>query len=279
MSIYTRATTAAHNQFTQIANAYTTAGLTPPSKGDEIRQHINTAPDVRTVAVNIARTALDTADPDTWHAQAIEQLQQAHAAQALRDAFNSTYTAELNRRLPGYLRTAATDLDAFAAKQFKDLENASKKLPEGTNALDANALLEADAGKAYTTVKQALTHLATLASMHRTEHYESVSQGLASILPLIELPNVVQEIKARSIGETAPTQNPEHLNNTKTVRRLNDEAKHNIDLTLVDIARGNYEGVTLHLNNQDQVLEQAARVRLAHTIRYAGPNENAMISL
>ena len=69
----------------------------------------------------------------------------------------------------------------------------------------------------------------------------------------------------RTVTESTRTANPNDIQGTLTVRQLGRDAQHNIDDTIIGIARGDYEGITFNLNTQGEVSRNGSAMRTVHT--------------
>src|SRR5699024_9406089 len=132
-------------------------------------------------------------------------------------------------------------LHPWATRQAQALVKAAKALPAGPGALDPEAVLAHDAGKALTSARSALSALALLASLGDPARHVSTLGDLARVLPLIDPGNPAQE-KVTNLGRTV---NGTKLDTTLALRRLAQDMRTDPDLALVGVARGDYRGVTL----------------------------------
>lgn len=179
-------------------------------------------------------------------------------------AFNRQYSDAVNRALPKYLADAAADLTPAVDRVIKRLATAAAKLPAGSAALDPETNIANDSGGALQEARACLTLLAQAASIHQGTAPGMIPVALNNLLPIVDLPEAtVEEVKA-SIGESVVTTNEEDLGSTRTIRKLNEEAKDNTDLVLVDIARGAYPGVKLALATPQQMNERKANAKRAY---------------
>lgn len=245
-TIFKRYPTAEQTLLDTIVRTYATAGLNPPTLAVGIRDRINQAPTVHAVAARLADEALTTTDPEKWYAEALEELRTAQAAEALTKSFNANYSDAVRRHVPAIQAQAAEDLAPVFNKHLKALVTASKKLPED-KPLDMAACVDADAGTEYKTARTALTTFGTLASIYKSTFPGEIPPALNNLLPVLDLPAAVTEQVARSHYEVVKVLNESRLTGTRTIRQLATDAAADLDLTLVNVARGKYEGVTLSL--------------------------------
>lgn len=244
--LFNRYPTAEQTHLDTIVRTYKTVGLTPPTLAVGIRDRINTAPSMNQVAADLADQALTTTDPDAWYADALDQLRTAQAAEALTKAFNANYTSAVLRHVPAIQAQAAEDLTPVFNKHAKALTAAAQKLPRN-NPLDMAANVEADTAAEYKIARTALTMFGNLASIYRTTPPGTLPPALNTILPVVDLPPAEKEQVARSFGEAVKVLNERDLAGTRAIRKLADDAREDLDLALINVARGKYEGVTLSL--------------------------------
>lgn len=253
--IFKRYPTAEQTLLDTIVRTYAAAGLNPPTLAVGIRDRINQAPTVNAVAARLADEALTTTDPDAWYSEAIEELRTAQAAEALAKAFNANYTDAVRRHVPAIQAQAAEDLAPVFNKHLKALVTAAKKLPEDTP-LDMAACVDADAGAEFKTTRTALEAFGNLASIYKSTFPGEVPAALNNLLPVLDLPEAVKEQVARSHYEAVKVLNESKLEGTRTIRRLATDAAADLDLALVNIARGKYEGVSLSLATPTEMSER-----------------------
>lgn len=264
MSIYTRKPTNSHTQFQVIADAYKAFGLPAPTQALEIKALVNAEDaSVQQTAARLALEALTTdQEPRAWYSDALEQMRDAQAREALTAAFNRSHAAAVTRSLPRYLADAAADLKPAVDKAIKKLTTAAAKLPAGPAALDPEANINNDSGAALQDARHALTALAHAASIYQAGSPDGISPALHQLLPIVDLPAAEVEHIASSLGESVSVLNREDLDATYTIRDISKQAKDDIDLTIIDIARGAYEGARLSLADPE---EHGARRRNAMT--------------
>lgn len=261
--LYSRYPTAEQTHLDTIVRTYAAAGLTPPTLAVGIRDRINSAPTVHQVAAELADQALTTTDPDAWYEEALERLRTAQAAEALTKAFNNNYADAVRRHVPALQVQAAEDLSPVFNKHAKALTAAAKKLP-ATHPLDMAANVEADTSAEYKTARAALTAFGALASIYKTTVPGEIPVALNRLLPVIELPTAVKEQVARSVGESVKVLNESQLTGTRAIRKLANDAKDDIDLALINVARGHYHGITLALATPETLTARRNTATTAH---------------
>lgn len=261
--LFNRYPTAEQTHLDAIVRTYNTVGLTPPTLAVGIRDRINTAPNVNQVAADLADQALSATDPDEWYEEALEQLRTAQAAEALTKAFNANYNAAVLRHIPAIQAQAAEDLAPVFSKHAKALTAAAKKLPHD-NPLDMAANVEADTAAEYKTARTALTMFGNLASIYRATPPGTLTPALNTILPVVDLPTAEKEQVARSIGEAVKVLNESELAGTRAIRRLADDAREDMDLALINVARGHYDGVTLSFATPEEMRVRRSNANLAY---------------
>lgn len=261
--LYHRHPTAEQTHLDTIVRTYNAAGLTPPTLAVGIRDRINTAPTVHQVAVKLADEALTTTDPDAWYEDALEQLRTAQAAEALNKAFNANYSAAVLRHVPTIQAQAAEDLTPLFNKHAKALTTAAAKLPQATP-LDMAANVEADTAAEYKTTRAALATFGTLASIYKATVPGEIPPALNQLLPVVALPDAVKEQVAKSYGESIKVLNASKLGGSRAIRQLADDARKDIDVALINVARGHYEGITLSFATPQELTERRANATRAH---------------
>lgn len=260
--LYNRFPTSEHTHLDTLVRTYQAAGLTPPTLATGIRDRINSAPTVHEVAAQLADQALTTTNPDQWYEEALERLRTAQAAEALTKAFNSNYANAVRRYVPTLQAQAAEDLAPVFNKHAKALTTAAAKLP-AAKPLDMAANVEADTATEYKTARTALAMFGTLASIYTAAVPGEVPVALNRILPVVELPHAVKEQAARSLGESVKVLNESQLGGTRAIRQLAADAKEDIDVALINVARGKYEGITLSLATPDTLRERRRAATIA----------------
>lgn len=275
--LYNRRPTAEQTILDTIVRTYSSMGLTPPTLAVGIRDRINAAPTVHQVAAELADQALTTTDPDTWYEEALEQLRTAQAAEALTKAFNLNYQDAVRRHVPALQAQAAEDLTPAFNKHAKALTAAAKKLPTA-NPLDMAANVEADTATEYKAARTALTTFGALASIYMSTTPGDIPVALNQLLPVVDQPEATKEQVARSVGVSVKVLNESQLTGTRAIRKLGEDAKENIDLALINVARGNYEGVTLALATPQTLRERRNAATTAHQRESIAEGSKAYIS-
>lgn len=274
--LYNRYPTADQTHLDTVVRTYNAAGLNPPTLAVGIRDRINTAPTVHQVAVKLADQALTTTDPDEWYEDALEQLKRAQAAEALRTAFGANYSAAVQRHMPVIQAKAAEDLTPVFNKQARALTTAATKLPQA-NPLDMSANVEADTAAEYKATRTALATFGTLASIYKMTVPGEVPPALNQLLPVVALPDAVKELVARSYGESVKVLNEPKLKGTRTIRQLAEDAKKDIDVALINVARGVYEGITLSFATPQELTERRRTALTAYQREHANDNGSRVI--
>lgn len=255
-AFYTRPATHNLNQFARINEAYKLAGLTPPTYVEDLKRIINSAPTVQQEAASIAQEALNADEPTEFYESAIERIQRAQAAEALKNAFAQNIQAALDSKAHHYRATAAADLMPTINKVTKALTTAAKKLPAG-KPLDMTANIEHGTGTEYKTARDALATLSTYAALYvQGTPSDGISSALHAVLPIIELPTATVERILPNVGIEVVTSNKAQLNHTMTIRRISSDLGTDTDGTLARIAAGHYEGATIAFADPDTLTER-----------------------
>jgi hypothetical protein len=117
----------------------------------------------------------------------------------------------------------------------------------------------------------ALADVGVYAGMTITQRLRGVPTVLAKVLRGVGLPQCVVEAVTPSFYNDPPILNAPDLDETYTVRRLVRDLTREIDATLVAVARGDYEGVTLSLGDQAAQRERALNAARADSRRAGVP--------
>lgn len=277
--IFRREATNHVTQFQTIANAYTAVGATPPTRALEIRRLVNDeSQNVFQTAAALANEALLTdQEPMEWYAGAVEKVKEAQAREALAAAFNRSYQDAVARALPRYLEEAANDLTPHADRAVKQIVTAVKELPAGAAALDPEAVIAKDAGGALNKTRASLSLLGTLASIYQPGVPGEIPPVLNLLLPVVALPDAVKEQVARSYGESVKVLNEPKLTGTRAIRQLANDAKKDIDVALINVARGVYEGITLSFATPQELTERRRNALTAYQREHANDNGSRVI--
>ncbi|MDN4611477.1 hypothetical protein [Arthrobacter burdickii] len=266
MDLFTLKLTSSHNQLQSISDAYTAFGLTPLTRALDIRNLVNSkGEDVNVLAARLAHEAITTdQNPSEWYASALGQIRDAQAKELLANAFNRSFSAAVAQSLPQYLEEASADLTPTLDKVIRKLTTAAGKLPAGKLALDPEANLQNNTGTPLIEARNALTQLATAASIYQATKPSDVPVTLNRIPAVVDLPTAIREQIRASVGVDITVLNKTELAGTYAIRRLAQDAKDDIDLALVDVARGAYEGVTLKLATPEELGERRANATAAY---------------
>lgn len=252
------------NQFARINDAYTLAGLTPPTYVEELKRTITNAPTVQQEAANIAREALEADDPAEFYEHALTRIQRAQAADVLKNAFAKNIQSALDSKAHHYRAAAANELAPQIAKLTKALATAAKKLPAG-HPLDMAANIEAGTGTEYKTTRDTLAVLGTYAAIYpQGTPTDGIPTAIHAVLPIIELPKATIERIKPGLNDLAPVpSNAPQLTGTHTIRRIANDLALNMDDTLARIAAGHYDGATISFANPTELNARRANAQNA----------------
>lgn len=263
-TIYRAAVSTNMNHLQNINKAYQLAGLKTPTRGPAFRKVVDNIDTPEQVVNQQIRDGLDNVTTDKqlqdWHKKTVAAVSEAMAAERLRKAFPNQYDAIQRARATDYATQAVEDLQKPFADFIAKFSEAAKALPAGNAALDPEACIAHDAGAHLTTARDALAKLGTFAGLILTkEVYGNHPKQLAQLAKIVHYPKANKEI-LEGLGRS--TRNPGQLKGTFTIRQLdNDIHKRGIDLALVNIARGDYPGITFQLADNT---EHLARVENLH---------------
>lgn len=260
MTFFTPKPTSSYTQFKMIAEAYEAFGLKAPTRAHDIKRLVEAeGQSVQATANDLALEALTTdKDPQQWYTDALTQIKEAQARETLTKAFGRSYSDAVARAMPAYLEDTVTDLTPTVTDTIGRLTTAASQLPAGTAALDPEANLANDSGAALQQARAALTLLGEAVSIYQASTPGQLPVALNRILPIVDLPTAQPEQIAKSMGTDVTVLNTDELTGTYAIRQLADDAKDNIDIALINVARGAYEGITLNLATPAELGERRA---------------------
>ena len=266
MSIYEyRAPHDPRSQQRNLDTLYSMLGLKQPTTYKDTRDLILAAPSADDVALRLAYAAYETDNPKKLVNDAIKELQAAQAAEALKDAFLRAERTAANTTVGNLVDQGVEDTREAFEKDTQALIEAATHL-DPVNPLDAETAVSLDAGVHLTTARGVLARLGVYASIHtHVGANTGAPANLCRLLTILGLPEIVQQQVFRSVTESTRTANPDDVKGTLTVRELGRDAQHNLDDTIVGIARGSYEGVSFNLNTRGEVSRNGAAMKTAHT--------------
>ena len=266
MNIYDyRAPHDPRSQQRNLDNLYSMLGVKPPTTYKSTRDLILAAPSADDVALRLAYAAYETDNPKKLVADAVKEIQAAHAAEALKDAFLRAERTAANTTIRALVDQGVDDAREAFDKDVQALVDAATHL-DPDHPLDAEAAVARDAGVHLTTARGVLARLGTYASIHMHAGANTgAPSNLCKLLPILGLPEVVQQQVYRSVTESTRTANPDDVQGTLTIRELGRDAQHGIDAVIIGIARGDYEGVELRLGTRGEVSRNGSAMRTAYT--------------
>ena len=255
----------ARSQQRNLDNLYSMLGLKQPTTYKDARDLIIAAPSADDVALRLAYAAYETDNPKKLVADAIKELQAAQAAEALKDAFLRAERTAATSTIRALVDQGVEDAREAFEKDTRALIEAATHL-DPDHPLDAEAAVSLDAGVHLTTARGVLARLGVYASIHTHAGANTgAPSNLCKLLPILSLPEVVQQEVYRTVTESVTSANPNDIQGTLTVRRLGRDAQSNIDDTIIGIARGDYEGVTFRLGTQGEVSRNGSAMKTVHT--------------
>ena len=253
------------SQQRNLDNLYSMLGLKQPTTYKDTRDLILAAPSADDVALRLAYAAYETDNPKKLVNDAIKELQAAQAAEALKDAFLRAERTAANTTIRALVDQGVEDAREAFEKDTQALVDAATHL-DPDHPLDAEAALALDAGVHLTTARGVLARLGTYASIHTHAGANTgAPSNLCKLLPILSLPEIVQQEVYRTVTESVTSANPNDIQGTLTVRQLGRDAQSNIDDTIIGIGRGDYEGVSFRLGTQGEVSRNGSAMRTVHT--------------
>lgn len=260
-TIYRRPIVTALNHAQHVRAAYQAAGLDAPQHGAELRRVLNETPTPDAEAARLLAAGYEAEDVDAWHADALEAMTRALAGERLRAALSKMAPQIDAAHRDEWTDQAAHDLAPAFQRLAKNLATAAQKLPTGPDPLDLAAVVEADAGAAYTTARESLAALSAYAGIHTGTHMNGRPARWAELLGIVHIPETVTEQRTRLTGEA---RNADKLDSTQAVRDIITLIeKGQTDRAILDIARGKHKGFTLQLATTAELREREARVHRA----------------
>ena len=266
MNIYEyRAPHDPRSQQRNVDTLYSMLGLKQPTTYKDTRDLILAAPSADDVALRLAYAAYEADNPKKLVNDAIKELQAAQAAEALKDAFLRAERTAANTTVGNLVDQGVEDAREAFEKDAQALVEAAAHL-DPDHPLDAEAAVSLDAGVHLTTARGVLARLGTYASIHMHAGANTgAPSNLCKLLPILSLPEVVQQEVYRTVTESVTSANPNDIQGTLTVRQLGRDAQSNIDDTIIGIGRGDYEGVSFRLGTQGEVSRNGSAMRTVHT--------------
>ena len=255
----------ARSQQRNLDTLYSMLGLKQPTTYKSTRDLILAAPSADDVALRLAYAAYEAENPKKLVADAVKELQAAIAAEALKDAFLKAERTAATTTIRALVDQGVQDAREAFEKDTRALTEAATHL-DPDRPLDAEAAVARDAGVHLTTARGVLARLGTYASIHtHVGANTGAPSNLCKLLPILSLPEIVQQEVYRTVTESVTSANPNDIQGTLTIRRLGRDAQHGIDDVIVGIARGDYEGVTFRLGTQGEVSRNGSAMRTAYT--------------
>ena len=255
----------ARSQQRNLDALYSLLGLKQPTTYKDTRDLILAAPSADDVAMRLAYAAYETDAPKKLVADAIKELQAAQAAEALKNAFLKAERTAATSTIRALVDRGVGDAQEAFEKDVQALVEAATHL-DPDHPLDAEAAVARDAGVHLTTARGVLARLGTYASIHMHAGANTgAPSNLTKLLPILGLPEVVQQEVYRAVTESVTSANPNDIQGTLTVRKLGRDAQHGIDDVIIAIARGDYSGVEFRLGTQGEVSRNGSAMRTAYT--------------
>lgn len=255
----------ARSQQRNLDALYSMIGAPQPTTYRDTRNLILEAPSADDVALRLAYAAYEAENPKKLVADAVKEIQAAQAAEALKDAFLKAERTAATTTIRALVDQGVEDAREAFEKDIRALVDAATHL-DPDHPLDAEAAVSLDAGVHLTTARAILARLGTYASIHMHAGANTgAPSNLCKLLPILSLPEIVQQQVYRSVTESTRTANPNDCKGTLVVRELGRNAQHNLDATIVGIARGDYEGVEFRLGTQGEVSRNGSAMRTAYT--------------
>ena len=251
----------------RINAARSLAGLKPATIAAAVTRELDKVPTVAQLRATLAEAAYDTpeTDAEAWTADALDQLTRAAAAEELRVTMRAGAESALARRQGRFSTDTATDVAPAVEKTFKALTKAAAALPADGDPFDLARIIDADTTAEMKAAATALAHLAAFASIFTLRRHDKVSPKVVAVLPLVEIATVTPQAFNRLNGQGIEDgSHPER----DGIRAFADDCeRRGTDAALVDVARGNYPGVTFaYATASNEIHARADRAARALTL-------------
>lgn len=266
MSVFTPNTIHALNSRAVIDDAYTNAGLTPPSNVDIISEALASEPSTHDVAVDYATRSLSkNNDPEQLVAEAIAAITRAQAVDQFRDIYNRAVDGIAFERIDETRTNAAADLTPVFNRTIKDLQKAAAKLDEA-DPLDRDVAFNNDTTAAW---KNATGILAALGhySIADIPNPGNVTPGLHHVLGIVTIPDVEMEEyvpSSHGTGDIVDAGDPEHQTRNE-IRSFATALSHDLDHALIQVARGKWEHISYSIADTTEAERRATAAHNALT--------------
>lgn len=274
MTNYDRYPTTTASQLDRVRDAYALAGAKEPSRALDIAKIINGAPTAEQVTNTLALAALTATNAEEFYQDAIAQIRDAHAGDALRATFAARLEQHSANNMPQIIARAVEDINPAVGKLIAQFEAAAKKLPDA-DPLDITANVENDTATEYKTAKAALTALGKYASMYVPTVPGDVPANLNRILPVVNIPDATTEQVIRGLHRL--TANEQQMSGTRAIRALAEAAHEDIDTALIDVARGDYEGISISLATPEENTRRRKSAVTAYTTQTVESGNSTMV--
>lgn len=277
MTNYNPAIVTAYNRLQLIDRAYQQAKINPPTRAVPFAELVAAAPTVEQVAAEVAAEAhTSDTNPDTLYAEAIEKVTTALAADALRRVYSSANDNATRDELPNIITRAAEDLAPVVTRTADTLTKAAQKL-DPRDPLSVDRAIDLDTTKELKAAKTALADLSVYAAIHEVRiGGNSPRGGIIDAIRILNLPHCTEERYAENILRDEITNHHETAG-TRTVRKLDHDMHEDMDLALINVARGHYDGITISLATPNELRDRWANLQRAFTRRRAGNNGSVVL--
>ncbi|KAA9148573.1 hypothetical protein F6B41_02785 [Microbacterium lushaniae] len=264
MSYFTPTNVNHLNGLDNIHDGYVLAGLPVPTRVDFLSTRLAEEPTAYDVAVKYATQALDgDVDENTILTEAIAAITRAQAVEKFRDVYDHTITGLALERIDQMRDQAVKDLTPTFNKTVKQLTTVVGKLDD-KKPLSPEVAFDQDTTAEYKQAVALLTTLAGYASIHITAStHGDVPHHIARLLPLISIGETTREIGQWQHGSFLSANQGALTPATGAVRALDRDASRDIDQTVVDIARGKYNGVSFKLADTNELAQRIERAATA----------------
>ncbi|PAU90102.1 hypothetical protein CK505_12545 [Kocuria sp. WN036] len=258
MTYFTHTTRTEANLDRALSAVYELDGLQLVDNTKENSRALLGWPTATALSYQLADEAIHAEDHEEFARSAAARLAEAAAVDAIRESWHDATRMAHRDARPARLADTIEDTRHRFDKAAEDLTSAVEKLDQRAP-MNTDPLRDDEAAPALRTARAALATLSRFANLSHVDPNDDRPAGLATLLRVIAIDGVVQELARNGAPEADRTVNEEELTVTRAVRQLAEDYRADRDNAVANIAAGRYAGITLHLSTD----QEAAEVRTA----------------
>ncbi|OFT58153.1 hypothetical protein HMPREF3159_07975 [Brachybacterium sp. HMSC06H03] len=226
-------------------------------------------PNIRSEAEQIAArlTADNYTDLLDEYAKTMAR-REAHVALLQQGQLMRALDARLLASLTQERQNIAKRLTPTFTQAANTLTQVAHDLPHGPGALDPTKVLEANAGTAYQQARDSLNTLYTIALIHHSQrdHGQNFPAVLVPLIPMLDVPEAT--VQLRDAEGQRYLNSDDELQRIAPLVHLGAAAQGSLAVTLLDVARGDFPGISFKLaTDAAEVRKRAASHSRAHTAK------------